>query len=689
MKMRTKVISGFSVVIILLVLMGILGVMQILGALNGFGQYRNFARDANLASDLRANMLLVRLYVKDFIINGDQEAIDQYNQYRMAMHGFLDDAKTEILNPTRAALIKKVEENLKSYESAFNEVMDLQAQRTELVNEYLNLIGPLMEERVSHVLLAAQEDKDTNATFNAALALQHLLLGRLAVVKYLEANNESAVGVVKTEFEEFQHYLEVIDYYFRDYGLVDEYEELMEYKKVYLEKFNLVVEDISQRNLKIESVLDVEGPKIASWVAEVAASVEEDQFALGTSQEKSNRRSLILILLILFIAVVAGITIALVTINSVLKQLGGDPSVLERISDEIARGDVRIDPSINVNNELGVYQKMLNMKMKLSEIVSNVLTGTEQIATSSEQLASGNQDLSNRTEQQASALEETSAAIEEMNASVKSNADNTTSADQLSREAVNKTNQGAQSVEKMIQAMNEINESSNRIADIIEVINNIAFQTNLLALNASIEAARAGEQGKGFAVVAVEVRKLAKRSDKAAGEIAEIIKNSNKKVEEGVSIANVAGEMLQEINMSVNKVTSLVAEIAAATQEQLSSVNEIDSTLSNLDENTQKNATMVEEAASATEELSSQAQELNTLMQFFTIDTGSPSSRAPVRQLAGPESRNTGITQYKEKSSKKTASKSSSAKSKSDKSELSSNYETFSDLADQGEFEEY
>lgn len=311
------------------------------------------------------------------------------------------------------------------------------------------------------------------------------------------------------------------------------------------------------------------------------------------------------------------------TMNPIIQPLFEVAEVTEEISKGVLT--VTIDEQIiNRRDEIGTLVKSLDkMKKNLTEIVSTILNSIKQIEHNSSIIANDNISLSRRTEQQATALEETYTAIDKMNQSLKSNADNTKNADILSRESATQTGAGSSSVNSVIESMNEINDSSNRISDIIEVINNIAFQTNLLALNASIEAARAGEQGKGFAVVAVEVRKLAKRSDKAAREISEIIKSSNNRVNEGVEIANRAGEVLVEINKSVKEVTNLVGEISATSQEQLTSVDEIDKTLASLDKNTQMNSTMVEKATEATERLSKQAKELTQKMAFFTLEQDS------------------------------------------------------------------
>lgn len=363
--------------------------------------------------------------------------------------------------------------------------------------------------------------------------------------------------------------------------------------------------------------------------------MESDLLTIRNNDAESQRNlANIIIILGSLIASVVAIILSIFVTKTITNQIGGEPDEIAYIVKKVADGDLDI---VFDNRDLkGVYESMKQMVEKLTEIVGGVLTASVQMVSASEQLSTGNLDLSNRTEQQATALEETSTAIEEMNSSIRSNAENTTTANNLSSEALDKTNDGSGAMDSMILSMNDISISSNRIAEIIEVINNIAFQTNLLALNASIEAARAGEQGKGFAVVAVEVRKLAKRSDKAASEIAEIIKISNTKVNQGVEIANNAGKILTEINSSVKKVSTLVGEISAASQEQLSSVDQIDKTLSTLDENTQKNAALVEEAAASTEELNAQAQELNGNINFFKLDNRTTEKKNNVKFINKP-----------------------------------------------------
>jgi methyl-accepting chemotaxis protein len=70
------------------------------------------------------------------------------------------------------------------------------------------------------------------------------------------------------------------------------------------------------------------------------------------------------------------------------------------------------------------------------------------------------------------------------------------------------------------------------IGAFVQTVSAIASQINLLALNAAIEAARAGEHGRGFAVVADEVRKLAAGSSASAEEVARLVRDTRRSIDE-------------------------------------------------------------------------------------------------------------------------------------------------------------
>ncbi len=275
----------------------------------------------------------------------------------------------------------------------------------------------------------------------------------------------------------------------------------------------------------------------------------------------------------------------------------------------------------------GAFEKMKNnintLITNLDEALSQVAIAAEQVASASGQISSGSQTLSQGSSEQASSLEEVSSSLQEMASMTKRNAENAKEARSLSEGALTTADRGVESMKRLSEAIDRIKTSSDSTAKIVKTIDEIAFQTNLLALNAAVEAARAGDAGKGFAVVAEEVRNLAMRSADAAKNTANMIEESVKNAEGGVSINQEVLKNLTEINGQVNKVSAVMAEIAAASDQQSQGVEQVNSAVEQMNQVTQQVAANAEESASAAEELSGQAEEMKGLVGAFNLTNNS------------------------------------------------------------------
>jgi len=288
---------------------------------------------------------------------------------------------------------------------------------------------------------------------------------------------------------------------------------------------------------------------------------------------------------------------------------------------KIAHGDLTEILEVDSQDEIGeLVAVMKTMENDLSNIVGNIITGSENVFFGANQIASGNLDLSQRSQEQASALEETVATIEQVTANIKANAENAQKANELAVTTAKAAQKGREDLLSTVMSMAELTESSKKIGDIINVVNEISFQTNLLALNAAVEAARAGEHGRGFAVVAGEVRSLAGRSAEAAKTIQGLINDSIEKVEMGNRKVSETTNNLEHINRDIEKVAQVVSEITAASQEQASGIDQVNRAITQIDETVQQNASLVEEAAATSENLSAQAQELKQIVSAFKVN---------------------------------------------------------------------
>jgi methyl-accepting chemotaxis protein len=309
------------------------------------------------------------------------------------------------------------------------------------------------------------------------------------------------------------------------------------------------------------------------------------------------------VIAVCIVALVLGILIAIFISRAITGPIGKGVGFAQNVSE----GDLTNQLDMDQKDEIGDLAHALNqMVSKLSGIVAEIRGAVENVTSGSEQLSSTAQELSQGATEQAASVEETTSSMEEMSANIQQNADNATQTEQIAIKAAKDAKESGEAVGKAVSAMNEI-------ASKISIIEEIARNTNLLALNAAIEAARAGEHGKGFAVVAAEVRKLAERSQTAAGEISQISSTS-------VEVAEKAGQMLEKLVPDIQKTAELVQEISAASNEQNAGVDQINKAIQQLDSVIQQNASATEEMASTSEELAAQAQQLQSSIEFFRVN---------------------------------------------------------------------
>ncbi|MBF0587581.1 MAG: nitrate- and nitrite sensing domain-containing protein [Magnetococcales bacterium] len=332
----------------------------------------------------------------------------------------------------------------------------------------------------------------------------------------------------------------------------------------------------------------------------LSVDLKNDAAELKVAADTAFWGYLIFTLVVMMVAILT----AVMLVREILGQIGGEPLDVMKITETIARGDLTNQIQLR-GDERGIYNAILNMQSQLTETVTTVMQVSDDVVDGSAEVTENAQAVSDGASSQAASIEETSSAMEQMSSNIQQNTDNALTTEQMATKAAGQAQKSGEAVTKAVQAMREI-------AEKIYVIEDISRQTNLLALNAAIEAARAGEHGKGFAVVASEVRKLAERSQVAAGEINGISTSS-------VHVAEEAGQLLSELVPNIRKTAELVQEISAGSQEQAQGAGQINEAIQQLDRVIQQNAGASEQMAATSSQLAEQARNLQEVMSFFRI----------------------------------------------------------------------
>jgi methyl-accepting chemotaxis protein len=314
----------------------------------------------------------------------------------------------------------------------------------------------------------------------------------------------------------------------------------------------------------------------------------------------------------------------------------------------IARGEGDLTQRLEVpgKDEIGAASAAFNdMMAKMASLVHQVSDSAQQVTLAARDLATSAAQVEASSHKQNDTSVAASGAVEQMVSAIASIAQSTEEVHERSRESLRRSEQGNESLSRLINQIAVVENTVREIADSVrqfvdstvaitnmtKEVRDIADQTNLLALNAAIEAARAGEQGRGFAVVADEVRKLAEKSAGSATEIDGITRalsdrsgNVQRSIQNGLdnlassqeSLSAVA-KVLGEAGDSVVRVGQGLDDIASATEEQRRVSGAVADNIESIAEMAKENNKAVDQTAAAAKKLQQLADKLQEIVGRF------------------------------------------------------------------------
>ncbi|MBM7562201.1 methyl-accepting chemotaxis protein [Fusibacter tunisiensis] len=384
-----------------------------------------------------------------------------------------------------------------------------------------------------------------------------------------------------------------------------------------------------------------------------------------------NEIASLLFKLLITVAVIAigAILFAIVIANVISRPITNVNVMLKDISE--GEGDLTKELPVQTKEEMGTLAKLFNQFVsKIRAVVINVKENANSLSTYTEEIHNAIEQTNESLEavnhevqtmvdglqSSASVVEQTTASIQELSSSAQMISKEAETVVVDSKEMLNASKTGVGKLEKVADSIGQVKVSSESMAgvigalklsseeivDIVNMINAIADQTSLLALNASIEAARAGEHGRGFSVVAEEVRKLAEQSKDSAFKIndiitqittdiqgaSETIEKEQTLVKTSVEEANETSNNFQQILKLIEGITERMTKISEGAGQQSDISEEMAKAIDNLSHIMQENVQSserigenVETQVATFEEIAASISELKNMATVLQSET--------------------------------------------------------------------
>jgi methyl-accepting chemotaxis protein len=637
--------AGSGLMLALMLAVGGIGVWGVVTGKQATTDLAEISSDLDIGQETRQRALMVRLAVKDFVINPTSETREIVLDRKKEVEAKLVDAEASFGHPERVKLLGEMRKTWGEYSKAFVVIADQAVEAQRAFSERLNPAAGAAAGEIGQAVASSIKNQDAALATSMQQAQTQLMGLRASVLRFMATGDQTHIASFNEQADAADEVLASAASRVKgdSAALLGKIRSSFQ---AYREAAKNVVELQQSVLTAIQQELDPRGRQLAEIGGKITESLEQSASEVRLAAITAQERSMVMVLSLAGLATVLSVSIAFLTARGIVRPLNAVTARLKDIAE--GEGDLtqRVDETrADELGELGRYFNIFAGKIQglMKEIAGNsksVAAASTQIAASAEEMAAGLKQQQEQTSQVSAAVEEMSQSVievakksSEASGAASDSGKQATGGGSVVRDTIEQMQGIANQVSESAAAIGSLGKKSEQIGQIIGVINDIADQTNLLALNAAIEAARAGEHGRGFAVVADEVRKLAERTTQATEEVArsireiqtetgtavERISQGRQQVTKGVELANSAGGALERIVASSQSLQSMVQSIAAAAEEQSAASEQIARSIEQINAVTRESNEGASQAAQAAAQLSRQAESLQSMVGRFKI----------------------------------------------------------------------